>query len=142
MHGPSRWAAKGPQRESPDVARVASSISATEPSCTASLCPPNSKESTPTPSANRLPSPEESPSLSRSNMSVRCPTGSRVAPGGSPLGALDQLHPVAVGIAHEADPRPLVTSSRAVGRLLRLDAIRGETLERVFQPVHGYRDVV
>src|SRR3712207_9429374 len=57
----------------------------------------------------------------RSTIAVRCgaSTGS---------GPLDELDAVAVGIAHEADPR--AAGADLVRRLLGRDVVTGETLER------------
>src|SRR4051794_12981628 len=56
------------------------------------------------------------------------------------LPALDDLDPVAVRVAHEADPRAALAD--AVGRLLRLDALVLEVLERRVEVRRGDRDVV
>src|SRR3954464_6698766 len=52
----------------------------------------------------------------------------------------DELDPVAIRIAHEADPRPALTD--AVRRLLRVDALRGQVVQRAVEVVDGKRDVV
>src|SRR3954447_24324136 len=57
-----------------------------------------------------------------------------------PLPALDELDPVAAGVAHEADPR--AAGPQPVGRLLRVDALLGEPLERPVEVVDGQGDVV
>src|SRR5215218_7109442 len=54
--------------------------------------------------------------------------------------ALDQLDPVVVGIAHEAQQRAALAD--AVGRLLGLDALLGERGERLLHVRDGQRDVV
>src|SRR3954451_14152839 len=56
------------------------------------------------------------------------------------LPALDDLDAVAVRVAHEADPRAPLAD--AVGRLLRLDALVLEVLERRVEVRRGDRDVV
>src|SRR5918999_1902596 len=58
------------------------------------------------------------------------------------LGALDQLDAVAVRVAHEADPRALGAASGPVRRLLGLDALGCQPLERPLQVLHAERDVV
>src|SRR4051812_8936574 len=57
-----------------------------------------------------------------------------------PLPALDELDPVAVRIAHEAEPRAALAN--AVGRLLGLDPLLAEALERAVEVLDGDRDVV
>src|SRR3954454_20864820 len=54
--------------------------------------------------------------------------------------SFDQLDAVAVGVAHEADPRAALPDP--VGRLLGLDAVAAEPLERAVEVVDGQRDVV
>jgi hypothetical protein len=54
----------------------------------------------------------------------------------------DQLDPVAVRVADEADPVALGTAAGAVRRLLRLDALGRELLEGAVEVVDGDRDVV
>src|SRR3954453_59071 len=82
---------------------------------------------------------------------ARSPTGRRAPPGGagrapaaSPSGErlalLDQLDPVAVRVAHEADAGAALPD--AVGRLLRVDALVGQRRERLVEVVDRQRDVV
>src|SRR5437588_2576862 len=54
--------------------------------------------------------------------------------------ALDQLDAVAVGVAHEAQPRAALAD--AVGRLLGLDALLGEPRQRRVEVAGRDRDVV
>jgi hypothetical protein len=65
--------------------------------------------------------------------------GSAGRPAASALGPLDDLDPVAVGIAHEAQARAAL--AHAVGRLLRLDPLLGEAGERRVEVLRGDRDV-
>src|SRR5215210_4254916 len=111
-----------------------SSRASTAPSRSSQRCPPNSKGSTGTSTSRRRPSPEESPSFPTLKMSVRCATASRLAP--------DQLDPVAVRIADERDHRPLGAAPGPVRRLLGLDAVGGQLLERLVQVVDQDRYVV
>ena len=53
--------------------------------------------------------------------------------------SLDDLDPVAVRVAHEAQPRAAL--AHRVGRLLRLDPLLGEPRERGVEVVGGDRDV-
>src|SRR4051812_29666247 len=55
------------------------------------------------------------------------------------LAALDELDPVAVRVADEAEPR--AARAHGVRRALGLDALAGELLERPVEVVHGERDV-
>ena len=57
-----------------------------------------------------------------------------------PQALLDQLDAVAVGVLHEADP--VAALPHLVGRLLRLDAVGRQALERAVEVVHADRDVV
>src|SRR4051812_43095203 len=66
----------------------------------------------------------------------RGPRGGRCA--GS--GALDELDPVAVRVADEADPG--AAGADLIGRLLRLDALLAQPRERAVEILDGERDVV
>ena len=68
-------------------------------------------------------------------------TSSRVLPSAKRrrLGSLDQLDPVAVRVTHEAQARSAL--AHAVGRLLGLDALARELLERRVEVVGADRDV-
>src|SRR5262249_47921133 len=52
---------------------------------------------------------------------------------------LDDLDPVAVGVAHEAKPRAAL--AHGIGRLLGLNPLRGQLGERAIEIVGGDRDV-
>src|SRR5919108_1998028 len=65
-----------------------------------------------------------------------------VAPPATLTAALDQLDPVAVRVAHEADARALGAASGPVRRLLRIDPVRRQSLERAVEVLDGQRDVV
>jgi hypothetical protein len=56
------------------------------------------------------------------------------------LAALDQLDAIAVRVAHEADPRAALAD--LVRRLLRLDPVTAEPLQRAVEVVDAERDVV
>ena len=73
----------------------------------------------------------------------RSPAASWSGAGGSTSGAsagLDELDPVPVRIADEADPAAAL--AHLVGRLLGLDALAGKALERPVQVLDGHGDVV
>ena len=57
-------------------------------------------------------------------------------------GALDQLDPVAVGVADEADSRPFGSPTGAVRRLLRPDAVARQFVESPLQVLDRERNVV
>ena len=78
-------------------------------------------------------------SVPRSGVATSAPSGCTRFWRGPLLGALDQLNPIVVGIANEAQERPALVDR--VGGTLRLDPLTRETLERLGHVVDGERDV-
>src|SRR3954467_8424965 len=87
-------------------------------------------------------------SLSSTRAGTSSASGRRRRPGRRPrraadarllAAAVDQLDPVVVGIADEAEPRAAVTD--AVRLTLRLDPLLLQAGERLVEVVHGQRDV-
>src|SRR4029077_6625407 len=72
----------------------------------------------------------------RNEFEPRSMTAVRVTRGS----ALDELDPVAVGVAYEAQPRAALADG--VGRLLGLDALVGQPGQRPVEVLDGHCDVV